>query len=249
MVSVTATTIGSGANQVTVSGGGAATVNASDPTSIVGPAITIQTNPAGLQFTIDGGAALMAPQTLNLAPGVHAIAVASTQTAPGTHYLFSSWSDSVTSSASRTITVGTTAFTYTASFQTEYQLTTTSYPQAGGSVTPGSGTYYNSGATVTLTATANSPFVFTGWSGGVSGTSNPMQITMNAPTSVTANFDIPGATCTMTGDNAPSIADVQFITNEALGIVLPNNDLNADGVVNIADIQKVIDAALNFGCH
>jgi hypothetical protein len=41
---------------------------------------------------------------------------------------------------------------------------------------------------------------------------------------------------------------VQFIVNEALGIVPANNDLNNDGVVNIADVQKVIDAAMNLGC-
>jgi hypothetical protein len=44
------------------------------------------------------------------------------------------------------------------------------------------------------------------------------------------------------------VADVQFIVNEALGIVPANNDLNNDGVVNIADVQKVIDAAMNLGC-
>jgi hypothetical protein len=84
---------------------------------------------------------------------------------------------------------------------------------------------------------------FTGWSGAAS-TSNPLQITMNAPLTITAAFDIPGATCTMTGDTAASIADVQFIVNQALGVIPANNDLNNDGVVNIADIQKVLNSAL-----
>ena len=74
-------------------------------------------------------------------------------------------------------------------------------------------------------------------------------MSMNAPLSVTANFDIPGATCTMTGDSAASVADVQFIVNEALGIVPANNDLNNDGLVNITDIQMVLNAAMNLGCH
>lgn len=246
IVSVTPTAIGTGANQVTVSGGGTASASASDPTTVVGPAITVQTVPSGLQFSIDNAAPQIAPQTINLAPGMHTIAVASTQTAPGTEYLFSSWSDS--GMASRTITVGTSAATYTASFQTQYQLTTASYPQAGGSVTPASGTYYNAGANVTLTATPNSPLVFTGWSGGAASTSNPLQITVNAPVSVTATFDVPGPTCTMTGDGTPSVADVQFIVNEALGIVPANNDLNGDGVVNVADVQKVIVGVLKSGC-
>jgi uncharacterized repeat protein (TIGR01451 family) len=247
IISVTPTAIGTGANQVTVSGGGAATTSASDPTTIVGPAITVQTVPSGLQFSIDNAALQKAPQTINLAPGTHTLAVASTQTAPGTEYLFSNWSDDSVA-ASRTITVGNTAATYTASFQTQYRLTTASYPQAGGSVTPASGAYYNSGATITLSATPNSPLVFTGWSGGVTGTTNPLQIAMNAPVSVTAAFDVPGATCTMTGDTTASVADAQFIVNEALGIIPANNDLNGDGVVNIADVQRVIGAILGLRC-
>jgi hypothetical protein len=36
--------------------------------------------------------------------------------------------------------------------------------------------------------------------------------------------------------------------DEALGIAEPTNDLNGDGVVNIADVQKVIEAAIGVGC-
>jgi uncharacterized repeat protein (TIGR01451 family) len=245
IVSVTPTTIGSGANQVAVSGGGAANATAYDPTTIVGPAI-IQTTPPNLQFSVDGTAAQTAPQALNLAPGTHTIAVAATQSGtPGTQYVFTGWSDS--GAASHTITVGATSATYTATFQTQYLLTTAAFPQSGGTVTPASGTYYDSGSLVTLTASTNSPLTFTGWS-GATGTTNPLQITMNAPLTITAAFDIPGATCTMTGDATASITDVQFIVNEALGIMPANNDLNNDGTVNIADIQKVLDAALKLGC-
>jgi len=207
--------------------------------------ITIQTTPTNLQFTVDNGAPQTAPQTLNLAPGTHTIAVASPQTAPGTQYVFTGWSDS--GAASHTITVGATAATYTATFKTQYLLTTAAFPQSGGTVTPASGAYYDAGSPVTITATPNPPLTFTGWSGAAS-TSNPLQITMSAPLTIAAAFDIPGATCTMTGDTTASIADVQFIVNEALGVIPANNDLNNDGVVNIVDIQKVLDAALNFGC-
>jgi hypothetical protein len=89
---------------------------------------------------------------------------------------------------------------------------------------------------------------FIGWSGGATGATNSLQISMNAPLAITATFDIPDATCTMTGDSAPSVADVRFIVNESLGIGPANNDLNNDGVVNIADIQRVLNAALNSGC-
>jgi hypothetical protein len=35
---------------------------------------------------------------------------------------------------------------------------------------------------------------------------------------------------------------------DALGIAKPNDDLNRDGVVSVADIQKVIEAAVGTGC-
>jgi uncharacterized repeat protein (TIGR01451 family) len=231
-------------NLVSTSGGGAVASNGVDPTTIVGPPITIQTNPAGLQFALDNRLAQKAPQTLNVAPGTHTISVMPMQTAPGAQYNFTSWSDS--GAASHNIAVGTSSATYTATFQTQYQLTITTYPQSDGTLNVTSGTYYNAGATVTLTATPTPPLTFTGWSNGA--TTNPLQLTMNAPVSITANFDIPGATCTMTGDATASSSDVQFMVNEALGIVAANSDLTGDGVVNVADVQRVANAAMNLGC-
>jgi uncharacterized repeat protein (TIGR01451 family) len=55
-------------------------------------------------------------------------------------------------------------------------------------------------------------------------------------------------TCTVTGDQVASAADVQLMVNEALGLAPPADDLNGDGVVNILDVQTVIDAALGKGC-
>jgi hypothetical protein len=58
-----------------------------------------------------------------------------------------------------------------------------------GSVTldPPGGTY-DAGTVVTLTATPAAGFQFSGWSGALSGSTNPATITMNAPKSVTATF-------------------------------------------------------------
>lgn len=109
-----------------------------------------------------------------------------------------------------------------------------------------SGNYYPAGASVTLTATPTPPLVFTGWSNGA--TTNSLQFTMSAPMSLTAGFDVPSATCTMTGDATAGVADVQFIVNEGMGTVVANNDLNGDGMVNVVDIQRVIGASLNLSC-
>ncbi len=153
-------------------------------------AVTIQTSPTGLQFTVDGGAAQTAPQTLNLSQGGHTIAVATTQAGgAGTQYIFTSWSDG--GQAAHSIIVGASPATYTASFQTQYQLTTAVSPLNGGAVTPASGAFYNSGSVVPVTATANSGYSFTSWTGPVaSAGSASTTVTMSAPHTVTANFSL-----------------------------------------------------------
>lgn len=174
-------------NSVSVTGGGSAAANATDSTAIdpVTP-VTIQTSPAGMQFTVDGGTVQTAPQTLSLIQGLHSLAVAVTQPGPaGTQYTFTGWSDGGT--ASHFISVGSSAATIVASFNTQYQLTISASPAAGGILTPASGNFYDSGSIVLISATANTGYAFIGWSGDLSNT-NPPYAVMNAAHSVTANF-------------------------------------------------------------
>jgi hypothetical protein len=49
-------------------------------------------------------------------------------------------------------------------------------------------------------------------------------------------------------DQLTTVADVQLIINEALGVALAVHDLNGDGLVTVADVQIVINAALGLGC-
>ena len=150
--------------------------------------ITIQTSPTGLQFAVDGGPLLAAPQTLNLSSGSHTIAVAATQPgAAGTQYVFTGWSDG--GGVSHSIIVATSPDAYTASFKTQYQLTTSAAPAAGGTVTPASGGFYDAGAAVNVTATAISGYQFSSWSGPVvAANSAATSVTMSAPEAITANF-------------------------------------------------------------
>jgi len=41
---------------------------------------------------------------------------------------------------------------------------------------------------------------------------------------------------------------VQAIINQALGVTAPVNDLNADGLVNVVDLQIVTNAAMGQSC-
>jgi hypothetical protein len=74
---------------------------------------------------------------------------------------------------------GSTATTYKLTIATNGKGTVTTNP---------SGTSFAPGTVVTLTATpaAGSPWI--GWTGAVTGTQNPISITINKDTSVTANF-------------------------------------------------------------
>lgn len=108
---------------------------------------------------------------------------------PNTGYLFTSWTDNgvvVSNSspytfvlnASKTLVANFTAITYTL---------TTSATNGSIAVSPNQSTF-NSGSSVTLTATANAGYVFTGWSGDASGSTNPLTVVMTGNKNITANF-------------------------------------------------------------
>ena len=71
----------------------------------------------------------------------------------------------------------------------QYTLTVTVNPSGAGTVSlnPAGGTY-TAGTIVTLTAIANSGYVFSSWGGDLTGSQNPTTINMNSDKVVVANF-------------------------------------------------------------
>ena len=166
----------------------ASAVNQSFTVTLVAQYVTLQTSPAGLQVSIDGGAAQTAPYSVLLTAGSHTIATVATQAGTaGTQYVFSGWSDS--GALSHSITVSPAPTTYTATFGTQYLLTTSA--GLGGTVTAGG--YLNAGTSASITATPSSGFTFSNFTGATTSTSNPLSLLMDAPKSVTANFSAIGA--------------------------------------------------------
>jgi hypothetical protein len=157
--------------------------------------VTIASSPTGLTFSVSGtgcapGSGLVAPQTLQWTPGSACTVTFATPQAgaPGTQFVFTNWEDNSVNAA-RGITAPSSTATYTATFKTQYQLTTSASPGAGGSVTPASGQYYDSGTVVSLQAAPNSGYVFTSWSGSVASSSSASTtVTMSAPQTVSATF-------------------------------------------------------------
>jgi uncharacterized repeat protein (TIGR02543 family) len=71
-----------------------------------------------------------------------------------------------------------------------YSLTTTASPTAGGTISGNGSASYNAGTTVSLTAIPASGYIFTSWSGAVTGTTNPITVTMDGNKILTANFTL-----------------------------------------------------------
>jgi uncharacterized repeat protein (TIGR02543 family) len=147
----------------------------------------IVTSPPGLEVVADG-ISYKSPKRISWSVGSsHTLSVASPQGGKnGKLYLFSSWSDA--GAQNHTISAPSVSATYTASFSSKYNLTTSVNDSEGGTITPLGVAWYDKDQMVTLSASANTGYTFTGWSGGVFGKDNPKSITMKGPKTVRANF-------------------------------------------------------------
>jgi uncharacterized protein (TIGR03437 family) len=141
---------------------------------------TVSSNPPGLQMTIDGQPAT-SPAVLSLLPGTnHQVGAPSPQAgSAGARYLYSPGTQQISAAC------GTANQGVTLNFQTQYALTIAS--DRGGTVGPSAAGWQNSGTGVTLTATAQSGYVFSGWEGDCTG-AGTCQLAMTGPKSVKADF-------------------------------------------------------------
>lgn len=71
----------------------------------------------------------------------------------------------------------------------KYTLTTHISPSNGGTVHPNQGNY-DSGRVIKLIPTPNENYIFKSWSGDITGTTNPIEITMSSDITVTVNFEL-----------------------------------------------------------
>jgi uncharacterized repeat protein (TIGR02543 family) len=107
--------------------------------------------------------------------------------APGS--AFTSWSGACSGSSATCVVTMDAAKTVTATFTPLYSLFVTTLGTGTVAASPASTSWqYLAGTAVTLTATADPNFVFTGWSGACSGSSATCVVTMDAAKSVTATF-------------------------------------------------------------
>ena len=141
----------------------------------VGPVVAGYTNPAVGTYPIDEGATF------------------SVTAFPNSGYRFVGWTGDINNAnASISFTV-TAATNLIANFEliptTTYTLTTSVLPAGTGNIIKNpEGTVFYEGDIVTLTAIPATGWQFDGWSGDASGTTSPINVTMNANKNITANF-------------------------------------------------------------
>jgi Divergent InlB B-repeat domain/Putative Ig domain len=186
--------------------------------------ITLNTNIPSAEFTVSGAGcapgAYATPQTLQWTSGVScAVAFVSPYSQQvGTQYVFTGWQDAITSNP-RVIVAPAQSTTFTAAFQTQYQISVVISPPQGGTVSGGG--WVDSGGTAALTATAAAGYQFVAWSGSL-GSTNPVVVGANNSLTVTATFE--PLTSTVTGNWSVT----QIVTYaDALGV----NALNSYGEV------------------
>ncbi|HMD70890.1 MAG TPA: hypothetical protein VKF41_06075 [Bryobacteraceae bacterium] len=140
---------------------------------------TVASNPPGLQVTIDGQTAT-APAVVGMLPGTsHQVGAPSPQAGPaGVQYLYSG-------TQQINVACGQVNQALTLTFQTQYALAVAT--DHGGSVAPSAAGWQNAGAGVTLTATPQAGYVFSGWEGDCTGAGS-CQLVMTGPKSVKADF-------------------------------------------------------------
>jgi hypothetical protein len=180
----------------------------------------------------------------------------------GLRYNLASFSDSGTSTleTSGADIIHNVAFTgvsstVTVNYNTQEEVMTVANPAVGGAVAPASG-YRDANSAFTLSATGNPGYAFQNWTasqipgnplvGGTCGTAVCAQHVF-APVIWTANFTFVGQRCDLNADAQLTVADVQTIIDQALGLSPPKADLDRDGAVTITDTQTLLNAVRGFG--
>ncbi len=113
---------------------------------------------------------------------------------------------------------------------------------------------YRYGTVVTITATADVGKLFVGWSGSLTGNSNPVTMTITGNRAITATFtaDVPPPVGDINGDSAINILDLQLLINMILHTPRPDttlyalawwqrSDLNNDGRWDVLDLQMLLN--------
>ncbi len=136
--------------------------------------------------------------------------------------VFDKWSDG--GDRAHSVTVGTDAATYTATFKTKFSLDAFAYPSTAGQIglSPDSGDgYYEAGTTVQVTGTPASGFKFAGFTLDMTGSANGQSITINDYNQVAGMFARPGTIQQFSVLNAATLQPASLAPGGAVTIYSP----------------------------
>ena len=216
-------------------------------TQVVQVPVTVGTNVPGLSVTVDGNTQV-APYTGAWTPGSsHTIAVTTVQgESAGARWAFSAWSDG--GALSHTVIAPASAATYTANYAAQYQIATAANPAGTASVSwslngqSQPGNWFAAGTAVAVQAFPTAPNAFSAWSGDVTGSANPVTVTVNGPLGLTANTTVPPTSAVLTpgpglGRSGANPADRTW------SFTLANNSAVAAGTVRVTGVTLTPSAA------
>jgi len=167
------------------------------------------------------------------------------QATPNSGYVFTGWSGDLTGTTNPATLVMNSNKSVTANFAAVTYTLTISATNGSVTKTPNQ-TSYTSGTTVTLQATPNSGYVFTGWSGDLTGTTNPATITMNSNKSVTANFTASAGSTTKTIGTTTVLPNV---TKDARRQAMPYTMPEAGRLQSISMYHEVGSGQMILGVY
>jgi probable HAF family extracellular repeat protein len=143
----------------------------------------------GLAYNVIGSGSIAAAPLTGLYPYGTSVGLAAV---PNAGSSFLQWGNAVSGTNSPLTLLMTNAnptigAVFTALGAQQYSLALTANGAGGATASPYAN-HYTNGQPVTVTATPNAGQDFVGWSGGASGTQNPLVVTMNSNQVITANF-------------------------------------------------------------
>jgi hypothetical protein len=144
--------------------------------------------PAAAQYTVTVQPATGGSVSLSPSGGVYAAGTLVTVTAlPSAGYRFGSWTGALSGTSNPTTLVVDANKTLSASFIRQYPVNVSTTGSGSVGLSP-SGGVYDVGTLVTLTAVPAAGGAFLGWSGALTGLTNPATLVVDGSKSVTANF-------------------------------------------------------------
>ncbi len=148
--------------------------------------IGVRIFPQGGTFTVDGTPFQSGNIFVWQANDQHQLSVPQAITpVGGSRYGFIAWSDGLP--ATHSITVPSSTAEYIATFEAQYQLTLNKPANGAISVQPSSASgFYSAGTNVSVSATANPGYVFSNFTGDLTGSAQPQNLAMLQPHSVGA---------------------------------------------------------------